>query len=73
MPSRHIVRDSMPKRRFDMNDVIKVLDKPTGVKPSWNTKTETWNYDIRGQDMEGHPLTIRVAVEEDGLILVTGF
>lgn len=56
-----------------MNDVIKVLDKPTGVKPSWNTKRETWNYDVNGHDLEGHPLTIRVAVEEDGLILVTGF
>jgi hypothetical protein len=63
----------MPKRNFDMNDVIGVLDKPTGVKPSWNTKTETWNYDVKGHDLEGHSLTIRVAVEEDELILVTGF
>jgi hypothetical protein len=63
----------MPKRNFDMNDVIKVLDKPEAIKPSWNTKAKTWNYDIKGEDIEGEPLTVRVAVEEDELVLVTGF
>jgi len=64
----------MPKRNFDMNDVIHVLDKAATVKPSWNTKTETWNYDIRGQDIDGNDLTIRIVPTDDhSIVLVTGF
>ena len=72
-PSRHITRDSMPKRNFDMTDVLNVLSKATTVKPMWNTKTETWNYDIPGRDLDGNELTIRIVPTEDGIVLVTGF
>lgn len=72
-PSRHITRDSMPKRNFDMTDVLNVLSKATTVKPMWNTKTETWNYDIPGRDLDGNELTIRMVPTEDGIVLVTGF
>ncbi len=74
-PSRHITRDSMPKRDFDLNDVINVLEKAATVKPVWNTNTDTWNYDIRGEDLDGNDLTIRIAPTDDqtGIVLVTGF
>ena len=69
------MRDSMPKRNFDMNDVINVLDKATTVRPSWNTNTETWNYDVKGRDLDGNELTIRIVPndDDDGIVLVTGF
>lgn len=72
--SRHI-RDSMSQRNFDMNDVIGVLSKATTVKPVWNTKTDAWNYDVSGKDLNGKALTIRILPTEDltGIILVTGF
>ena len=75
LPSRHIVRDSMPKRSFDMNDVINVLDKATTVRPSWNTNTGTWNYDVKGRDLDGNELTIRIVPndDDDRIVLVTGF
>jgi hypothetical protein len=63
----------MPKRNFDMTDVLNVLSKATTVKPMWNTKTETWNYDIPGRDLDGNELTIRMVPTEDGIVLVTGF
>jgi hypothetical protein len=74
-PSRHITRDSMPKRNFDVNDVINVLEKAATVKPVWNTNTDTWNYAIRGEDLDGNDLTIRIAPTDDqtGIVLVTGF
>jgi len=69
------VRDSMPKRSFDMNDVINVLDKATTVRPSWNTNTGTWNYDVKGRDLDGNELTIRIVPndDDDRIVLVTGF
>jgi len=56
-----------------MTDVLNVLSKATTVKPMWNTKTETWNYDIPGRDLDGNELTIRMVPTEDGIVLVTGF
>ena len=69
------MRDSMPKRSFDMNDVINVLDKATTVRPSWNTNTGTWNYDVKGRDLDGNELTIRIVPndDDDRIVLVTGF
>lgn len=56
-----------------MSDVIKVLGERKSIKPSWNTNTKTWNYDVEGEDIDGHALTVRVAIEDEGLVLVTGF
>jgi hypothetical protein len=74
-PSKHITRDSMPNRNFDMIDVLNVLSKATTVKPTWNTKTDTWNYDVKGCDLDGNELTIRIVpnYDDDGIVLVTGF
>lgn len=56
-----------------MNDVIKVLEESTRIKHVWNTKSKSWNYDVIGKDIGGESLTIRIAVTEDGIVLVTGF
>lgn len=58
-----------------MNDVLNVLSKASTVKPVWNTKTETWNYDVKGCDLDGSELTIRLVpnYDDDGIVLVTGF
>lgn len=71
-PSKHI-RERMNERHFEISDAIKVLEERKKIKPSWNTNTGTWNYDVEGHDNDGHPLTIRIAVAEEGLVLVTGF
>lgn len=65
----------MKERNFDINDAIQVLENATEVKPRWNVKATTWNYDLPGMDVEAEELTIRVAITPDGkgLILVTGF
>jgi hypothetical protein len=65
----------MRERNFDMNDALKVLVESRNVKPVWNEKNRSWNYDLTGRDIEGEELTIRIAITEDqkGVILVTGF
>ncbi|TAJ93124.1 DUF4258 domain-containing protein [bacterium] len=74
MPSNHF-RQRMQERNFDMIDAIAVLENATQVRPAWNRKARCWNYDIRGEDIEGEDLTIRIAPTEDvtGIVLVTGF
>jgi hypothetical protein len=42
-------------------------------RPEWNEIYHEWNYDIEGTNIEGERLTIRVAIAEDTLTLITGF
>jgi len=74
-PTRHFTEDRMPKRHFDMIDTENVLENAAKVKPVWNTKNNTWNYDIAGKDIDGNSLTIRIAPGDDSkhVVLVTGF
>jgi len=74
LPSNHF-RQRMRQRNFNMQDTIAVLEKRSGIKAVWNDTTDTWNYDVRGHDLDGNELTIRIAPTDDdtGIVLVTGF
>ena len=74
IPSRHFWERGR-KRHFDISDAIKVLTEATEAKTVWNEKSQSWNYDMTGKDMERNELTVRLAITEDqkGVILVTGF
>jgi hypothetical protein len=74
LPSNHF-RQRMRERNFDMQDTIAVLEERKRIKAVWNDIVDTWNYDVRGHDLDGNELTIRIAPTDDssGIILVTGF
>lgn len=74
LPSNHF-RRRMRDRNFDMQDTVAVLEERKGIKAVWNDIADTWNYDVRGHDLDGNELTIRIAPTDDDskIILVTGF
>jgi hypothetical protein len=73
IPTGHI-RQRMRQRHFDIQDVMHVLEHGSiNRAPEWNETYHEWNYDVEGADIEGEPLTIRVAIAEDTLTLITGF
>jgi hypothetical protein len=73
IPTGHI-RQRMRQRHFDIQDVLHVLEHGSIIRPpEWNETYREWNYDIEGTDIEGEALTIRVAIAEDTLTLITGF
>jgi hypothetical protein len=49
----------MRQRNFNMQDTIAILEKRSGIKAVWNDRADTWNYDVRGHDLDGNELTIR--------------
>jgi hypothetical protein len=73
IPTGHI-RQRMRQRHFDIQDVMHVLEHGSIHRPpEWNETHHEWNYNIEGTDIEGEALTIRVAISEDILTLITGF
>jgi hypothetical protein len=58
-----------------MQDTVAVLEERRRIKPVWNDIADTWNYDVRGYDLDGNELTIRIVPTDDdtGIVLVTGF
>ena len=74
VPSKHFQKRG-GERDFTTQDALIVLRTGT-VRPSpvWNVMTESWNYDIGGNNIEGDALTVRVAfTSSKGIILVTAF
>lgn len=75
IPTMHFKKRAR-ERDFSTRDALEVFHTGTvSASPVWNEKTETWNYDILGTDIEGDALTVRVAPTSDhtGLFLVTAF
>jgi hypothetical protein len=74
LPSNHF-RRRMRERNFSMQDTVAVLEERRRIKPVWNDIADTWNYDVRGYDLDGNELTIRIVPTDDdtGIVLVTGF
>lgn len=68
-------RQRAEERDFTMQDALAALERGTvSTRPIWNEGTATWNYDVRGTDEEGEPLTVRIAVEGPSfVVLVTAF
>lgn len=73
--SSHL-RQRMKERHFDMQDVLQVIETGSIVKrPEWNEDFGEYNYFIGGQDLNGHQLTLKVAISADAdvLTLITGY
>lgn len=73
-PSRHF-RERSQGRNFTMQDAVVALEGGrVAARAKWNKNTGTWNYDVHGTDVDGEPLTVRMAVEPPrSIILVTAF
>ena len=74
LPSNHF-RRRMRERNFDMQDTVAVLEERRRIKAVWNDIAHTWNYDVRGHDLDGNELTIRIVPTDDdtGIVSMTGF
>lgn len=75
IPTEHFKKRGR-ERDFSIRDALEVLRTGTvSPTPLWNERTESWNYDIGGVDIEGDPLTVRIAptTSGEGLIFVTAF
>lgn len=75
VPTRHFLEQGR-ERNFDIQDAMEVLRTfASNPRAVWNDRHEAWNYDVEGSDLEGEPLTVRVAFSQSRtkLILVTGF
>lgn len=73
IPTDHFKKRSR-ERDFSVQDALEVFRTGTvSSTPIWNGKTESWNYDITGLDLNGDELTVRVAPSNRGLFLVTAF
>ena len=59
LPSNYF-RQRMRQRNFDMQDTTAVLEERKQIKAVWNDIDDTWNYNVRGYDLDGNELTIRI-------------
>ena len=52
-----------------------MLEERRRIKAVWNDIAHTWNYDVRGHDLDGNELTIRIVPTDDdtGIVSMTGF
>jgi hypothetical protein len=58
-----------------MQNTVAVLEERRRIRAVWNDIGHRWNYDVRGHDLDGNDLTIRIVPTDDdtGIVLVTGF
>lgn len=68
------IKERMQARNFSMQDIMHVIEHGR-LKQNflWNEKCSQWNFDIKGLAIDGEPLTVRLAIEKNKLILITGF
>ena len=74
--SEHFRQQGRDERDFDIDDALEVFRTfDANPKAVWNTKRLAWNYDVKGTDLEGDQLTVRVTFSptRTQLILVTAF
>jgi hypothetical protein len=62
----------MRERNFDMQDTVGVLEERRRIKAVWNDIGHRWNYDVRGHDLDGNELTIRIVPTDDDTGIVFG-
>src|SRR4051812_35081141 len=64
------------QRTFDDQDVRRVLEQGAINEVQLHPKTQQWVYRVVGTDVEGDPLTVVIAMPDEGVGLirvVTGF
>jgi pyruvate/2-oxoglutarate dehydrogenase complex dihydrolipoamide acyltransferase (E2) component len=70
------LKQRMKERNISIRDVINTVEGGTIVKtPEWKEEYGEYNYFIRGKDIEGTKLTVKVAIseEEEMLTFITVF
>lgn len=69
-------REELAKADATMQDVENVLEHGHVLRtPEWKATHRSWNYAVAGHDIEGEPLTVVVAIDEQrfSLLLVTAW
>ena len=69
-------RQRAAARRFDRRDVQSVLRTGTvGSNPEWDSRFENWKYRVTGTDLDGHELTLIIALDLawSRITVITGF
>ena len=63
------------RTQFRHQDTVATLEERRRIKAVWNDIAHTWNYDVRGHDLDGNELTIRIVPTDDdtGIVSMTGF
>jgi hypothetical protein len=65
-------RARMMERRFTTDDILRVLQHGTvDPSPSWDDRGGTWTYKLSYRDLDGDPLTVVVALD-DQITVMTG-
>lgn len=70
------LKQRMEERNISIRDVINTVEGGKLVRaPEWNERYREYNYLIRGRDIEGAKLTVKVAIseEEEMLTCITVF
>ena len=68
-------RDRADERQFTADDVRRVLVRGTvSPNPEWDETFENWKYKVCGQDYDGDPLAVIIALEPalGRLTVITG-
>jgi hypothetical protein len=71
--SRHFPERGVP-RHVSVSDATWILTMGQVLgKPEWNEKYGNWTYAVRGEDVEGDPLELRIGIEAErtAIVLVT--
>ena len=71
VPSGHCRRDSMPKRRVTLPDIINVLQTGEIVRsPEWSEEHGEWKYVVEGTDLDDDELKAVTVFFDDNLTLL---
>lgn len=63
-------REELKKADATMQDVEYVLEHGHVLRPpEWKAEHRSWNYAVAGRDVEGEPLTVVVAINEQRFCL----
>lgn len=73
--TRHF-RQELGKANATMQDAENVLENGYVLRPAeWKKEHRSWHYAVTGTDIEEEPLTVVVAIDDEGfrLVLVTAW
>jgi hypothetical protein len=74
--SRHVVRESGPRRHINADDILKILE--TGMvscNAEWDQTFQNWKYKVSGLYYDSDPLVVIVALDlsQDRLTVITAY
>jgi hypothetical protein len=70
VPSPHCRKESMPKRRVSMNDILSVLQTGEIIRePRWDEDNGNWRYVVEGVDLDDEELRAVTVFFDENLTL----